>query len=174
MNLRFELPALIHYDQARNYIEEFTKHKSKINGSGGLDIENYEEWVKKTLSSHRGIELRNKYAPASTYFVFDEERETLVGMVNIRHTLTPYLVESGSGHIGYSVRPTERRKGYAKEILRLALLKLKEYGVKEALLGCYKENIGSRKTIEYNRGIFQKEICDEDGKITRTYIIRID
>jgi predicted acetyltransferase len=173
MNLRFELPEIRHYELAKEYIEEFKTFKSKIHGSGGLDIEHYEEWGKLTQSSHEGNELRSKCAPASTYFVFDEDRDVLVGMINIRHELTQYLIDTGSGHIGYSIRPTERRKGYATKMLHMGLHIAKEFGVKEALLGCYNDNVGSRKTILNNGGVFQKEIRDEDGKITQLILLEL-
>ena len=173
MRLRFELPSKIRQSDAIDYIDEFVKHKSTINGTGGLNVNNYDNWLHRVLHSHQGIEERKDRVPASTYFVIDENN-TLVGMVNVRHYLNEYLYTSGSGHVGYSVRPTERRKGYATRILKesLSLLKM-NFNVKEALVGCYKDNIGSRKTIENNGGILLREIKEENNKITLAFSIKL-
>ena len=57
--------------------------------------------------------------------------------------------------------PSERRKGYAKEMLRLILIKCKELGADKVLLTCDKENIASAKTIISNGGILENEVKDE-------------
>lgn len=173
MKLSFELPSLERKKEAIEYIEEFHLHNSAINGTGGLDVLDYDNWLKKVLNSHKGKEERNDRVPASTYFVIDEIGK-LVGMVNIRHRLNEYLISSGSGHIGYSVRPSRRRLGYATIILQKALQILRnDFYVKEALVGCYKDNIGSKKTIENNDGVLDREIVEDDGRITLAYKIRL-
>lgn len=172
MVLRFELPTLEMKTQAIEFINEFHKYDSAINGTGGLDIDDYEAWLKRTIDAHSGVNIRKNRVPASTYFVFNQEN-VLVGMVNIRHELSEYLIASGSGHIGYSIRPTHRRVGYATELLRKALEILrKDFKVTEALLGCYKDNIGSMKTILNNGGVFDREIVDEENKTTYAYTIK--
>ena len=167
--IRFELPTLKRKEEAIQYINEFHAYHSAINGTGGLDINDYESWLEKVNLSHLGTASSKDRVPASTYFAVVDDK--VVGMVNIRHKLNDYLVTSGSGHIGYSVRPTERRKGYATEILRKALEILKtNYGVQRALVGCYEDNIGSKKTI-INCGGYLKERINEDEKITLAYYI---
>lgn len=171
--LRFELPSNERKQDALEYIDEFVRNKSAINGTGGLDINDYDNWVKKTISSHEGNETRPKRVPASTYFVVNEENR-IVGMVNIRQKLNDYLITSGSGHIGYSVRPSERRNGYATWILGEALQILKnDFNVSEALVGCYEDNIGSKRTIEKNGGVLDRKIPEENGKITLAYTIML-
>jgi len=171
--LRFELPTIEHKALAIDYVEEFLKFKSNINGTGGLDIKDYESWLQRTIDAHNGMNILKDRVPASTYFVFNENR-ILVGMCNIRHILSDYFITSGNGHIGYSVRPTQRKKGYATQILKETLKILKnEHDVTEALLGCYKDNIGSMKTIIANGGILHKEITEEDGKTTLAYTITL-
>jgi predicted acetyltransferase len=90
-------------------------------------------------------------------------------MIDIRHYLNDYLLRIG-GNIGYSVRASERRKGYAKEMLRLALLKCRKLDLEKVLITCFKHNIASAKTIIANGGILENEITDEDG-ITQRYWI---
>ena len=171
MNIRFELSSINKRSEALEYINEFERYQSDIHGVGGLDIKNYEVWVEKSLDSHQGIETRPNRVPASTYYVYNDAN-VLVGMINIRHYLNQFLITTGSGHVGYSVRPTQRRKGYAKAMLHQALLILKDdFKVTEALVGCYKHNIGSKKTIIANGGVLKEEILEENGFITLAFTI---
>ena len=99
-----------------------------------------------------------------------DENNYIVGMVNIRHKLNKFLTINGYGHIGYSVRPSERRKGYATEILKQALKYCKELGIKVVHVGCYKDNIASKKTIENNNGVLLREF-ENQGKLNLEYQI---
>lgn len=110
--------------------------------------------------------------PDSTFFALDTERNIFVGAVNIRHYLNKQLLQNG-GHIGDGVRPSERRKGYATEMIRLALKECKKLGISKVLMVCYKDNIGSSKSIIKNGGILENEIPAEDGKIDQRYWITI-
>jgi len=120
------------------------------------------------------IEVKNgtyAYVPDSTFFVLDTERNIFVGAVNIRHELNEKLLQSG-GHIGDGVRPSERRKGYATEMIRLALQECKKLGLTKVLMVCDKDNIGSAKSIQKNGGVLENEII-EDGVIEQRYWIEI-
>ena len=108
----------------------------------------------------------------STYFALDIERNIFVGAVNIRHYLNNQLLKNG-GHIGDGIRPSERRKGYATEMIRLALEECKKIGIDRVLMVCYKDNIGSRKSIINNGGVLENEIPAEDGKIDQRYWISL-
>lgn len=110
--------------------------------------------------------------PDSTYFCLDEERNRMVGAVNIRHYLNDALLRNG-GHIGDGVRPSERRKGIATEMIGLALQKCRELGIRKVLMVCDKENIGSAKSIIRNGGILENEIL-EDGVIEQRYWITLE
>lgn len=170
MKLRFETPGKERELDAINFVEEFQKANSDIHGSGGLDINRYDEWLQKVKDYHNGIIHNPEHSSASTYFVVDEQ-DKVIGMVNIRHYLTKHLTETGSGHVGYSVRPTERRKGYATKILEKAITILKEnYNQTEIMVGCYEDNIGSKRTIEKNGGIHTNTVT-HDGKPSLVYII---
>ena len=78
----------------------------------------------------------------------------LVGMTNLRHHLNDYLLAYG-GHIGYSVRPSERKNGYASQMLRLTLEKARERGISKVRICCDHYNIASAKTIQRAAGILE-------------------
>ena len=110
--------------------------------------------------------------PDSTFFCIDEDRNIVVGAVNIRHYLSEHLLNFG-GHIGDGVRPSERRKGIATQMIALALVECKKLGINKVLMVCNKENIGSAKSIINNGGILENEIYS-DGEVLQRYWIDLD
>lgn len=96
----------------------------------------------------------------------------MVGACQIRHYLNEKLREGG-GHIGDGVRPSERRKGYGTEIIRLALEECKDLHIKKVLISANSDNIGSLKAIKANGGIYEKTVMD-DGKPLELYWIHLD
>lgn len=110
--------------------------------------------------------------PNSTFFALDTERERLIGAVSIRHWLNDALLRRG-GHIGDGVRPSERRKGYGRAIVGLALEKCREMGITRVLMTCDKNNVASAKAIQKNGGLLENEIEDQ-GKIFQRYWISLD
>lgn len=117
-------------------------------------------------------EPKDGKVPDSVFFLVDIERNILLGAVNIRHYLNDYLFRFG-GHIGDGIRPSERGKGYATEMIRLSLIECKKLGIDKVLMVCDKSNIASAKTIIKNGGILEKEFVDEDGEINQRYWIDI-
>lgn len=111
-----------------------------------------------------------KQVPATTFWAYDDETDMIVGAVNIRHKLNETLLKGG-GHIGDGVRPSQRRKGYATKMIALALQECKKLGINKVLMVCYKDNIGSAKSIQKNGGILENEIPLKDGKIDQRYWI---
>ena len=111
------------------------------------------------------------FVPDSTFFCLDEERDMIVGAVNIRHYLNESLLLNG-GHIGDGVRPSERRKGIATKMIALALDECKKLGIEKVLMVCDKENVGSAKSIQKNGGILENEI-EVDGVIEQRYWIEL-
>lgn len=112
------------------------------------------------------------WVPHSTYWLINENN-SLVGAVNIRHRLTQRLFNSG-GHIGYGIRPSLRRKGYATVLLSLALEEIRKLGLERALVVCDKGNIGSERTIIKNGGQFESEYMEDNGNIVRRFWIPLN
>ncbi|MBR4206882.1 MAG: GNAT family N-acetyltransferase [Clostridia bacterium] len=110
--------------------------------------------------------------PDSVFFLLDEDRNRLLGAVNIRHRLNESLLREG-GHIGDGIRPSERRKGYATEMIRLALIECRKLGIDKVLMTCEKDNIGSAKSIIKNGGILENEFVNSDGEIEQRYWITL-
>lgn len=110
-----------------------------------------------------------EHVPATTYFALDKERNIIVGAICIRHYLTEGLLNSG-GHIGDGVRPSERRKGYATEMIGLALQKCKEMNIDKVMMSCHKDNVGSKKSIMNNGGVYDQDIIDGNEILERYWI----
>ena len=119
---------------------------------------------------HLGHKVATKdRVPDTVYFALDLDRNIFVGGCSIRHYLNDRLLIDG-GHIGDGVRPSERRKGYATEIIGLALLKCKELGIDRVLICCNKTNIGSAKSIINNGGVLEDERMVDDVLVQRYWI----
>lgn len=110
--------------------------------------------------------------PSSTYFALDTERDIFVGAVNIRHYLDDYMLK-WAGHIGDGVRPSERRKGYATEMIYQALEICRSMGHTRVLMVCDRENTGSARSIQKNGGVLENELVNDEGEIEQRYWIEI-
>ena len=135
-------------------IAEFEREKSAHDG-GFWNPDNfvYEEWLEENLQAEAGLNIPENWVPAIQLVSFDEAGHAL-GFLNLRLRLNDYLLEKG-GHIGYSIRPSERGKGYAKEALHQGLQVAKEKNIHRALVTCSTENPASRAVILANGGQFE-------------------
>ncbi|MBO4360415.1 MAG: GNAT family N-acetyltransferase [Eubacteriaceae bacterium] len=110
--------------------------------------------------------------PDSVFFLLDEERDRLLGAIDIRHYLNEELFREG-GHIGDGIRPSERRKGYATQMIRLALIECRKLGIEKVLITCDKDNAASAGSIINNGGILENEFVNSDGEIEQRYWITL-
>lgn len=171
--LFYEVPSLARKKDAIEYIEEHYAYQSNINGCGGLDhyLSNYEEWLLK-LEKDQTANPGEGRVPAKTYFLVRESDNKIIGMTNIRLALNERLRKSG-GHIGYGIRPTERRKGYNKINLYLALEVCQENGIEEVMLSCYKDNPASSRTmLALGAKLIEEFVMD--GKEEQNYTIQVE
>ena len=140
-------PDLSYADEIIKYKEESLAESPIINGSAGLDrFSSIEIWFEELKKRSCEDTVPKGLVPSSTYLGIREKDNYIVGMIDIRHYLNEYLTQAG-GHIGYGVRKTERNKGYAKQMLKLALEKCKELKIKKVLITCDEDNIASEKVI---------------------------
>ncbi len=116
-------------------------------------------------------EEKDGMVPDSTFFCLDTDRNIMVGAVNIRHRLNERLLLNG-GHIGDGVRPSERGKGVATEMIGLALKECRRLGISRVLMVCKKDNIASARSIVKNGGVLKNEVT-ADGKTMQRYWIEL-
>ena len=130
---------------------EFEREQSAHDG-GFWNPDNfvYEEWLEENLQAEAGLNIPENWVPAIQLVSFDEAGQAR-GFLNLRLRLNDYLLEKG-GHIGYSIRPSERGKGYAKEALHQGLQVAKEKNIHRALVTCSIKNPASRAVILANGG----------------------
>ena len=162
-----EEPSLERMNDVKEYIEEHFKYNSKIAGDSGLEEEyvEYEKWLSKMELLKYPSTCPKNICVGREYFLIRESDNKLIGMINLRWNLNEWMLQNG-GHIGYGIRPTERRKGYNKISLYLCLLKAKEFGIDKVLLTADDNNLGSVKTIEALGGVLENKIPSyEDEKI---------
>ena len=137
-------------------------------------INNYEEWL-DTLEEECLISPSEEQVPTKTYFLVRKSDNKIIGMTNIRLALNDNS-KNYCGHIGYSIRPTERLKGYNKINLYLGLNVCHTYGIEKILMVAEKSNIASCKTIEALGGICIREDLriEEDICIVKKYEIDVN
>ena len=140
-------PDLSYADELIKYKEESLAESPVINGSAGLDrFSSIEVWLEELKKRSCEDTVPKGLVPSSTYLAVREKDNYILGMIDIRHYLNEYLTQVG-GNIGYGVRKTERNKGYAKQMLKLALEKCKELKIKKVLITCDEDHIASEKVI---------------------------
>ncbi|MEG0508636.1 MAG: GNAT family N-acetyltransferase [Eubacterium sp.] len=153
--------------------EHFDHHESIIYGSAFLDKkERYSDWLEQLENNSNEQTLTPDWVVSSTFFILRERDQRIVGIIDIRHSLNDFLRQSG-GHMGYSIRPTERQKGYATKALTLGLEFCKSINLSKVMLTCYKDNIASAKTILKCGGVFDHECIDISGKTVHVYWIEL-
>ena len=163
-HLKHVWPSMEYKEDSINYIKEFYDCNSQIHGVSGLNrsLDDYEGWLEK-LEYYKSIEPNEEWVPSESYLLVREEDNKVVGMINLRIVLNESLKKFG-GHIGYSIRPSERKKGYNKINLYLILKRCYELGLSDVLLDCSVDNPGSYKTMESLGGVrIDKFYNDEYG-----------
>jgi predicted acetyltransferase len=129
------------------------------------DTSNFSRYIGQLKDCEKGIGVPDGFVPSSTFWLVNSENEIL-GTVNIRHRLSESLMIEG-GHIGYGVKPSERKKGYATKMLTLALLEAKKLGIEKAFLTCDKDNVASTKVILKNGGsLYRENVLDGISKLS--------
>ncbi|MEF3353792.1 GNAT family N-acetyltransferase [Paenibacillus sp. GYB006] len=135
------------------------------------DPSDFPKMLKSLSDNEEGVGLPEGIVSDSTFWLVDKSNRVL-GAVNIRHQLTQHLYNTG-GHIGYGIRPSERLKGYATKLLELSLSEAKKIGIKEVLVVCDADNVGSERTIIKNGGRADADYIEDDGNIIKRYWIEI-
>ena len=171
-------PTIEYEGQAIEFIKEHREYNPNIlhiHGGASINkyIDDYAGWLQK-LANDRVTIANEERVPAETFFLVRVSDNRIVGIISVRLELNDHL-RKYAGHIGFGIRPTERKKGYNRINLFLALLECQKRNIDKVMLTCDKQNIASSKTMIGLGGVFEKEFYDEDaGDFTQIYWIDVD
>lgn len=148
-------PAKAYLPQIRAYRAEFSDCLDWLHGANGLrENADPEAWLRYVALREHEETVPQDAAPSSQFLYVRPADGKIVGMIGVRHRPVGPL-ETWGGHIGYSVCPSERRKGYATRMLREVLPHCKALGLDRVLLTAGDENVGSVKVILANGGVLE-------------------
>ena len=149
----------IEYDvQIQAYRNEFLVYGGSMDGCGSLRrFDRTQDWLDQVKSLMHAETTPPDLVPMTQYIYVRESDNKIVGVIQIRHYFNEFL-EKYAGHIGYSVCPSERKKGYATQMLKLVLPECKKLGIDKVLVCCVQGNEGSKKTILNNGGEYESTV----------------
>ena len=170
MSLQLVRPEERYAAQVMQYKEEMLASGDSLDGCAGLEkVSTYAEWA--DFETRLREEYGGSYTPSEVFPAVRSGADRVVGVMDHRHSpLLSFLLQYG-GNIGYSVRPTERRKGYANEMLKQLLPICRAYGEQGVLLTCDKTNDASGKTMVKNGGTLENEVMD-GGKLSESGVVQ--
>ncbi|MBQ1705227.1 MAG: GNAT family N-acetyltransferase [Clostridia bacterium] len=174
----FERPSPERKADIVEFLDEFVAYGSLIHGAGSLDkiYEGYsfEQALERCLRMEDAAYAKSVgRCPGKTFLLVREQDRRIVGSLNLRWELNEAMLQFG-GHIGYSIRPTERRKGYNKINLYLGLQEAQKAGLDRVMIGCTADNLGSDRTIRALDGVLERQGVDPwDGELSNVYWIDV-
>ena len=142
-------PSVAYRDSFIQAVREFQAEGRQLHYDLNSITGDFGAFVQALHDQKNRSKLKPGWMPASDFWLIDGDE--FVGRLSVRHELNEQLLLFG-GHIGYEIRPSKRKQGYGKEILRLGLEKARELGLHRVLVSCDEDNIGSKKIIEHNGG----------------------
>ena len=158
-------PTMEYAEQIAEYRKSFLKSGDSMDGTGPLRrMEDIYEYIKFCIEGENPAMVPANLVPATQFLFVRTSDNQLVGMIQVRHYFNDFLERFG-GHIGYSIRPEERRKGYAKKMLNMVLSFCREMGLERVLVSCIDGNIASEKTILGNDGVYESTVYEPGRQI---------
>jgi predicted acetyltransferase len=171
--MKLVIPAIQYEAKFNEMIEDYRQ-----NGENTFDSDyftknfDFIQYIQDIQQLSDGVGLPEGYVPTTEWWMINDNGD-IVGTVRLRHYLSDRNMQEG-GHIGYDISPRFRGQGIGTVILRMALGKAMEFGLKDVLLTCDFDNAASRRIIETNGGKFENEIISEDSqKPVYRYWIRL-
>ena len=145
-------PTMEYDEQIQGFRQEYLRSGESMDGSSSLrKYDHTQDWI-------------NQIESLTTQYMFiREEDNRVVGLIQIRHQFNDFLAKY-AGHIGYCVRPSERKKGYASQMLSQVLPECRQLGIFDVLVCCLADNEGSRRTILKNGGIFESTVFEPQSQ----------
>lgn len=168
-------PSMEHAGQVMQLREELIAANDADSFAGCSSLENYDDysaWFDLRAQLENPALVPAGKVPSNAYLAVRAADNRVIGMIDLRHHIDHPILGLWGGHIGYTVRPSERGKGYAKEMLRLNLKNARDRGLEKVMITCSPNNPASEKTILANGGVFEKDI-DVDGENIRRYWITL-
>lgn len=142
-------------------------------GCGNLEeCKTAQEWIDRITVMENPETCPEGRVSSNIFIAVRISDNKIVGVIDLRHHLGNPVLREWGGHFGYIVRPGERGKGYAKEMVRQNLINCKELGLHKVMITCNRNNIASEKTILANGGVFEKEVL-VDGDYTKRFWVTI-
>jgi predicted acetyltransferase len=161
--LRLVRPDESWLEEVRAYREEFLAADSSMDGAGPLRrCPDPRDWLREVRAYVEPATVPEGKVQASTFLCVEAGR--VLGMISVRHKLNAYC-EQYAGHIGYSVRPSARRRGVAAWMLSSVLPFCRELGLQRVMVACQPRNEGSRRTILKNGGVYEKTVHEPERNV---------
>lgn len=157
----------------REILECDAENEDKFAGCLSLDeSESAEEWINicRLRKNEETCGEVGTMVPSHMYLAVRKTDNKVIGVIDLRHHINHPILGTWGGHCGYSVRPCERGKGYAKEMLHLNIQNAKELGIQKLLITCDVRNEASEKTILANGGVYESTIEVDGCKMKRYWI----
>ncbi|QSX07221.1 GNAT family N-acetyltransferase [Sedimentibacter sp. zth1] len=156
MNIALIRPSIELKDKVIEYWDEFYS-----NGENFIDDtkdyeqkETYEDWLTRVTNDTSEKTVSKDWVVTDTFFAIRKSDNKIIGMTELRHSTDEIIKDFGQ--VGYDVRPSERNKGYATEMLKMLIVVAKEAQMNELYISVKKTNLPSIKVITNNDGIFEK------------------
>lgn len=174
------MEKLILVTPTSDYVHDITCFRHEIEEAGDADsfagcsrLEYYsrvEDWIEYVYLNQFPENVSEGHVPANVYLALRESDNKVIGIIDLRHHINHPVLGVWGGHIGYTVRPCERGKGYAAKMLRLNLENARKLGLDKVMVTCSPDNPASEKTILANDGVYEKTVEVDGSQIKRYWI----
>ncbi len=174
--IRLIKPSMDYAEDIMAFRREFLANDPDEDMGGSSGLRKYtsaEEWLSLLETTSCPETCPEDKVPSDTFIAVRQSDNKIVGIIDLRHHIDHPILGEWGGHIGYCVRPDERRKGYAKEMLRLDLENARKIGLKKVMVTCDTDNIASERTILANGGVFEREAEANDRHTLKRYWITL-